>query len=93
MGCCCISHVEKMDICVYYTFLSYCQVFLTPPGCLQLILVMGAKLQHIIVTLAMESSGVTELITGTKSRPRDELFWFKKPELLLSLIHFTLFQV
>ncbi|KAJ6979963.1 MLO-like protein 11 [Populus alba x Populus x berolinensis] len=25
-------------------------------------------------------------------RPRDDLFWFKKPELYLSLIHFILFQ-
>ncbi|XP_048498718.1 MLO-like protein 14 isoform X4 [Beta vulgaris subsp. vulgaris] len=28
----------------------------------------------------------------TKLKPRDDLFWFKKPQLLLSLIHFVLFQ-
>lgn len=54
---------------------------------------MGTKLQHVIATLAMESAGITGFFSGTKLKPRDELFWFKKPELLLSLIHFILFQV
>ncbi|KAK3037936.1 hypothetical protein RJ639_031827 [Escallonia herrerae] len=57
-----------------------------------LVLLVGAKLQHVIATLAMESAGITGFFTGTKLKPRDELFWFKKPELLLSLIHFVLFQ-
>lgn len=57
-----------------------------------LVLLVGTKLQHIIATLALESAGITELITGTKLKPRDELFWFKKPQLLLTLIHFILFQ-
>ncbi|PKI56297.1 hypothetical protein CRG98_023316 [Punica granatum] len=57
-----------------------------------LVLLVGAKLQHIIATLALENAGIMGFITGGKLRPRDELFWFKKPELLLSLIHFILFQ-
>ncbi|KAF5728320.1 MLO-like protein 11 [Tripterygium wilfordii] len=57
-----------------------------------LVLLVGAKLQHIIATLALENAGITGYFAGTKLRPRDELFWFKKPELLLSLIHFVLFQ-
>ena len=60
---------------------------------LQLVLLVGTKLQHIIATLALESAGITGSFNGPKFRPRDELFWFKKPELLLSLIHFILFQV
>ncbi|PON84101.1 Mlo-related protein [Trema orientale] len=56
-----------------------------------LVLLIGAKLQHIIATLAIENAGLTEFY-GEKLRPRDDLFWFKKPELLLSLIHFILFQ-
>lgn len=54
---------------------------------------MGAKLQHIIATLALESAGISERFAGPRIKPRDELFWFNKPELLLSLIHFILFQV
>uniref|UniRef100_A0A7N0RES3 MLO-like protein n=2 Tax=Kalanchoe fedtschenkoi TaxID=63787 RepID=A0A7N0RES3_KALFE len=57
-----------------------------------LVLLVGAKLQHVIATLALENAGVNALFPGTKLRPRDDLFWFKKPELLLSLIHFILFQ-
>ncbi|GLT57726.1 hypothetical protein SLA2020_306770 [Shorea laevis] len=55
-----------------------------------LVLLVGAKLQHVIATLALENAGIT--FAGGKLRPRDELFWFNKPELLLSLIHFILFQ-
>lgn len=59
----------------------------------QLVLLVGTKLQHVIATLALESAGITGYFQGAKLKPRDELFWFKKPELLLSLIHFVLFQV
>ncbi|KAF7822742.1 MLO-like protein 11 [Senna tora] len=57
-----------------------------------LVLLVGTKLQHVIATLALENSGITGFVAGAKLRPRDELFWFNKPELLLSLIHFVLFQ-
>lgn len=57
-----------------------------------LVLLVGTKLQHVIATLALESAGITGSFNGPKFRPRDELFWFNKPELLLSLIHFILFQ-
>ncbi|KAL9668261.1 hypothetical protein QQ045_002640 [Rhodiola kirilowii] len=56
-----------------------------------LVLFVGAKLQHVIATLALENAALG-LFPGTKLRPRDDLFWFKKPELLLWLIHFILFQ-
>lgn len=59
----------------------------------QLVLLVGAKLQHVIATLTLENAGITGYFMGTKLKPRDDLFWFKKPELLLSLIHFILFQV
>ncbi|XAR68356.1 hypothetical protein NMG60_11003452, partial [Bertholletia excelsa] len=57
-----------------------------------LVLVIGAKLQHVIATLALESTAFTRFPSGENLMPRDDLFWFKKPELLLSLIHFALFQ-
>lgn len=60
---------------------------------MQLVLLVGTKLQHVIATLTLESAGLSGFFTGTKLKPRDDLFWFKKPELLLSLIHFILFQV
>ncbi|KAK4484891.1 hypothetical protein RD792_007494 [Penstemon davidsonii] len=57
-----------------------------------LVLLVGTKLQHVIATLALESAGLSGSFSGPKFKPRDELFWFNKPELLLSLIHFILFQ-
>ncbi|KAI7734818.1 hypothetical protein M8C21_027455 [Ambrosia artemisiifolia] len=59
---------------------------------ISLVLLVGTKLQHVIATLALESAETTQYYTDTRLKPRDELFWFKKPELLLSLIHFILFQ-
>lgn len=57
-----------------------------------LVLIVGAKLQHVIATLALENVTGSGHLSGSKIKPRDELFWFNKPELLLSLIHFILFQ-
>ncbi|MFS7921372.1 hypothetical protein Hanom_Chr03g00236021 [Helianthus anomalus] len=57
-----------------------------------LVLLLGVKLQHVIATLALESAAITGYFTKARLKPRDELFWFKKPELMLSLIHFILFQ-
>ncbi|KAJ6894328.1 MLO-like protein 11 isoform X2 [Populus alba x Populus x berolinensis] len=57
-----------------------------------LVLLVGAKLQHVIATLTSETAGLTGHSVEGKMRPRDDLFWFKKPELFLKLIHFILFQ-
>ncbi|KAL2327682.1 hypothetical protein Fmac_021109 [Flemingia macrophylla] len=59
---------------------------------ISLVLLVGKKLQHVVATLALENAEITDLFSRAKLRPRDELFWFNKPELLLSLIHFILFQ-
>ncbi|RLM64821.1 hypothetical protein C2845_PM16G24270 [Panicum miliaceum] len=55
-----------------------------------LVLLVGAKLQHVIATLRAEGAKMTTY--GPRIQPRDDLFWFKKPEFLLWLIHFVLFQ-
>lgn len=55
-----------------------------------LVLLVGAKLQHVIAILTSEGARVNAY--GPKITPRDDLFWFKKPEFLLWLIHFILFQ-
>ncbi|KAL5215114.1 hypothetical protein ABZP36_004266 [Zizania latifolia] len=55
-----------------------------------LVLLVGAKLQHVIATLTAEGARMNAY--GPRIKPRDDLFWFKKPEFLLWLIHFILFQ-
>lgn len=82
----------------------------------QLVLIVGTKLQQIIIDLALEVRGGVEKIdlstiidlgdTEFKAaekpkqevvfqlmRLRDDLFWFKKPHILVHLVHFILFQV
>jgi hypothetical protein len=76
----------------------FCCFFLTHAccfSCLQLLLLIGAKLEHIINKLAYEvaskhAAGQGE--GGIVVRPSDELFWFHSPRLVLVLIHFILFQ-
>ncbi|KAK7405221.1 hypothetical protein VNO78_06420 [Psophocarpus tetragonolobus] len=53
---------------------------------------VGTKLQHVIATLVLENAEITNFFSEAKLTPRDELFWFNKPELLLTLIHFIIFQ-
>ncbi|KAL2619878.1 hypothetical protein R1flu_000083 [Riccia fluitans] len=55
-----------------------------------MVLIVGTKLQHIIATLAIENATARNPLTAIK--PRDDLFWFSNPTLLLKLIHFILFQ-
>lgn len=55
---------------------------------LQLLLTVGAKLEHIITRLALEVGQ-----TGDSTvKPSDGHFWFSKPGFVLYLIHFILFQ-
>ena len=53
---------------------------------------VGTKLQHVVSMLALEI-GEQKGPIGTQVKPRDELFWFGKPEILLRLIQFIIFQV
>ncbi|KAG0555430.1 hypothetical protein KC19_12G168400 [Ceratodon purpureus] len=76
-----------------------------------LVLIVGTKLQQIIIDLALEVRGgvkkidilsmdnVNNEVKAEKRkvvfqpmRPRDDLFWFKKPHVLVHLVHFILFQ-
>jgi mlo protein len=63
-------------------------------GKLQLLLIVGAKLEHIITRLAQEAaaslSNETEEVP--KIKPSKDHFWFRNPGLVLHLIHFILFQ-
>lgn len=59
------------------------------------ILALGMKLQHIVAIMALETTGyaVQGAFVGALLKPRDQLFWFNRPKLLLSIIHLVLFQV
>ncbi|XP_073125600.1 MLO-like protein 13 [Henckelia pumila] len=59
---------------------------------LVLLLIVGAKLEHIIIELAKDAAETEGDPEGTRVRLSDELFWFHRPALVLYLIHFILFQ-
>lgn len=58
-----------------------------------MVLFIGAKLQYVVATLAMEVADAPGAYVGQLLRPRDELFWLGRPALVLSILHLVLFQV
>lgn len=71
--------------------------------CEQLLLLVGAKLEHVIARLAQESDQKRvekqevqhqqkEKEDTKHVKPSDKFFWFNNPRLVLNLIHFILFQ-
>lgn len=56
-----------------------------------MILFVGTKLQHVMAKLALDNEKA-DPAGGIQLKPRDELFWFGKPELLLWFIQFISFQ-
>ncbi|KAL4381096.1 hypothetical protein HN51_004823 [Arachis hypogaea] len=60
---------------------------------LTIILLVGAKLQTIITKMGLRIQERGEVVQGSPLvEPGDELFWFNRPGLLLSLVHLVLFQ-
>ncbi|KAK3016331.1 hypothetical protein RJ639_007311 [Escallonia herrerae] len=57
-----------------------------------LVMLVGTKLQHVVSVLALEIVEPRGPSTATQVKPRDDLFWFGKPEILLRLIQFISFQ-
>ncbi|XP_008806842.2 MLO-like protein 6 [Phoenix dactylifera] len=57
------------------------------------ILLVGTKLQAIIIRMALQIMERGDVVKGVPVvHPTDDLFWFKCPRLMLYLIHFVLFQ-
>ncbi|XP_061354220.1 MLO-like protein 13 [Gastrolobium bilobum] len=58
-----------------------------------ILLLVGAKLEHIIARLAQESrENMEKGSSPTHVKPSNDYFWFGRPALVLDLLHFTLFQ-
>ncbi|MED6218526.1 MLO-like protein 12 [Stylosanthes scabra] len=55
--------------------------------------VVGSKLQVIITKMGLRIGERGDIVKGTPVvQPGDDLFWFNKPQLMLYLINFVLFQ-
>ncbi|XP_047969055.1 MLO-like protein 6 isoform X3 [Salvia hispanica] len=60
---------------------------------LAIILLVGAKLQVIITKMGTRILERGDVVMGSPVvHPSDDLFWFNRPRLILSLIHFVLFE-
>lgn len=59
----------------------------------KLVMLIGTKLQQVVSSLALEIGEQTGPCVADQVKPRDDLFWFGKPEILLWLIQFIVFQV
>ncbi|XP_057873962.2 MLO-like protein 6 [Cryptomeria japonica] len=58
-----------------------------------ILLIVGTKLQVIITKMALDIQDTNPVVRGAPVvNPNDQLFWFKRPRLILHLIHFSLFQ-
>jgi mlo protein len=62
--------------------------------CLQIVLVLGTKLEVVVAEMALEIHDQSSVIKGAPLvRPNNSLFWFSHPKYVLPLIHYTLFMV
>ncbi|KAI4334426.1 hypothetical protein L6164_019122 [Bauhinia variegata] len=58
-----------------------------------IVLLIGTKLQVIITKMGLRINQRGEVVKGAPVvQPRDDLFWFNRPRLILYLINFVLFQ-
>lgn len=60
---------------------------------MKLVMLVGTKLQHVVSLLALEIVEPQGPSIGAQVKPRDDLFWFGKPDILLRLLQFISFQV
>lgn len=59
---------------------------------LLVVLVVGAKLEVIVASMALQIKDQSNVIKGTPLvRPNDSYFWFGKPRFVLILLHYILF--
>lgn len=61
---------------------------------LQIVLAVGTKLQAVLTKMALQITERHAVVQGIPLvQGSDKYFWFGRPQLLLHLIHFCLFQV
>ncbi|QHN93106.1 MLO-like protein [Arachis hypogaea] len=62
-------------------------------GFINILLLVGTKLELIIMEMAQEIQDRTTIVRGVPVvEPNNKYFWFNRPQWILFLIHFTLFQ-
>ncbi|KAL7127301.1 hypothetical protein ABFS83_14G245500 [Erythranthe nasuta] len=58
-----------------------------------IVLFVGTKLEIIVARMAMQLTNQSTVIKGAPLvQPNNNFFWFERPQLVLNLLHFTLFM-
>lgn len=61
--------------------------------CCQILVIVGTKLEVIIMEMAQEIEDRNTVVRGAPLvEPSNKFFWFSRPQWVLFLIHLTLFQ-
>ncbi|GKB02096.1 MLO protein homolog 1-like protein [Tanacetum coccineum] len=62
-------------------------------GFINILLLVGTKLELVIMEMAQQIQDKATIVRGAPViEPSNKFFWFNNPQLVLFLIHFTLFQ-
>lgn len=60
----------------------------------QILLLVGTKLELVIMEMAQEIQARATVVRGAPVvEPNNKYFWFNRPQWILFLLHYTLFQV
>lgn len=86
-------YIYSKSLCNNFACSIFCWWIISKNSMSKLVMVVGTKLQHVVSSLALEIVEQTGPTVGTQVKPRDDLFWFGKPVILLRLIQFIIFQV
>ncbi|KAL1820303.1 hypothetical protein ACET3Z_015172 [Daucus carota] len=76
-----------LNVYQWYTFIGLAFI---PPT---ILVIVGAKLELIIMDMAQQIQDRTTVVKGVPVvEPSNTYFWFNRPQIILFLIHFTLFE-
>ncbi|XP_057998777.1 MLO-like protein 3 isoform X2 [Hevea brasiliensis] len=58
-----------------------------------IVLILGTKLEVVVAKMALQLKDQNSIIKGAPLvQPNDNLFWFRHPKFVLTLLHYTLFM-
>ncbi|XP_029121012.1 MLO-like protein 12 isoform X2 [Elaeis guineensis] len=78
---------------IFFNARRFYNYFWLPFIPLVVLLAVGTKLEDAITIMCLESSEQSAVVVGSLLvQPKNDLFWFGRPQLVLHLIHFILFQ-
>ncbi|KAF4364719.1 hypothetical protein G4B88_006920 [Cannabis sativa] len=91
-SCCVYSMLQLCFSRQFWSSINRSDYMALRLGFITLILLIGTKLHRVVVKLAVEIMDRCPYMENHQFKLRDELFWFKRPKLLLHCIQLISFQ-